>query len=54
MKQHWEIIHWPSNKRVQLCDTKNIADKLIPYHGKNHIVREVSISDMILSLKTKK
>ena len=41
MKQRWEIIHWPNGKRVQLCDSKEVADRLLPYHGKSHIVREV-------------
>ena len=41
MKQRWEIVHWPNGKRVQLCDSKEVADRLLPYHGKSHIVREV-------------
>ena len=45
MKQRWEIVHWPNNKRVQLCDSKEIAVKLLPYHGKSHIVREVWFYD---------
>ena len=31
MKQKWEIIHWPNNKQVELCDSKEIAEKLLPY-----------------------
>ena len=45
MKQRWEIVHWPNNKRVQLCDSKEVAERLLPYHGKSHIVREVWFYD---------
>ena len=45
MKQAWEIIHWPNNKRIQLCDSKEVAERLLPYHGKNHIIREVWFYD---------
>jgi hypothetical protein len=45
MKQKWEIVHWPNGKRVELCDSKVIAEKLLPYHGKNHIVREIWFHD---------
>ena len=41
MKQKWEIVHWPTNKRVQLCGSREVAVKLLPYHGKSHIIREV-------------
>jgi hypothetical protein len=45
MKQRWEIVHWPNGKRVQLCDSKEVADRLLPYHGKSHIVKEVWFHD---------
>ena len=45
MKQRWEIVHWPNGKRVQLCDSKEVAERLLPYHGKGHIVREVWFYD---------
>jgi len=30
---------------MQLCDSKEMAEKLIPYHGKGHIVREIWFYD---------
>ena len=45
MKQRWEIINWTNKKRVQLCDSKEVAERLLPHHGKNHIVREVWFTD---------
>jgi|TARA_B110000495_G_C22905296_1_gene528394 hypothetical protein len=40
MKQKWEIIHWPNNKRVELCESEAIAKRLLPYYGKSHVIRE--------------
>jgi len=54
MKQRWEIVHWPNNKRVQLCDSKEIAERLLPYQGKSHIVREVWFYDDGTPYKEKK
>ena len=54
MKQRWEIVHWPNNKRVQLCDSKEIAERLLPYQGKSHIVREVWFYDDGTLYKEKK
>ena len=45
MKQAWEIVHWPNGKRVQLCDSQEIAEKLLPCHGKGHIIREIWFHD---------
>ena len=45
MKQRWEIVHWPNGKRVELCDSREVAERLLPYYGKNHIVKEVLFYD---------
>ena len=45
MKQRWEIINWTNKKRVQLCDSQEVAERLLPYHGKNHIMREIWFTD---------
>ena len=45
MKQKWEVIHWPNGGRMELCETKELADRLAMIHGKNHIVREVWFLD---------
>ena len=45
VKQRWEIINWTNKKRVQLCDSKEVAERLLPYHGKNHIMREIWFTD---------
>ena len=45
VKQCWEIINWTNKKRVQLCDSKEVAERLLPYHGKNHIMREIWFTD---------
>ena len=45
MKQAWEIVHWPNGKRVELCQTQMVAERLLPYHGKNHIIREIWFYD---------
>jgi len=54
MKQRWEIVHWPNGKRAQLCDSKEIAEKLLPYQGKSHIIREVWFYDDGTPYKEKK
>ena len=41
MKQRWEIINWQNKKRLHLCDSKEAAKRLLPYYGKNHIMREI-------------
>jgi hypothetical protein len=41
MKQKWEIVHWPNNERAELCETKFVAKRLLPYYGKSHIIKEV-------------
>ena len=46
-KQKWEVIHWPQGGRLQLCETKEVAEKLAvnnnnkPAGISNHIVREI-------------
>ena len=45
MIQKWEIYNWCTNQRVQLCSSKEVATRLIPSHGKNHIIREVLFYD---------
>jgi len=45
MKQRWEIINWQNKKRLHLCDTEEAAKRLLPYYGKNHIVREIWFTD---------
>ena len=45
VKQRWEIINWTNQKRIQLCDSKEVATRLLPYHGKNHIIREIWFTD---------
>ena len=45
MKQRWEIINWQNKKRLHLCDSKEAAKRLLPYYGKNHIMREVCFTD---------
>jgi hypothetical protein len=37
----WEIVHWPNKKRVEMCDSKSVAERLLPSYGKNHVIREV-------------
>ena len=41
MIQRWEIYNWCTNQRVQLCSSKEVATRLIPFHDKYHIVREI-------------
>ena len=43
MRQMFEIWNWHSRTRIQLCDTKETAVKILPYHdhGKNHVIREI-------------
>ena len=45
MKQRWEIINWQNKKRLHLCDSKEAAKRLLPYYGKNHIIREICFTD---------
>ncbi len=45
MIQKWQIIHWPTGKQIQLCSSEEVARKLLPSHGKNHIMREVFFYD---------
>ena len=45
MEQRWEIINWQNKKRLHLCDSKEAAKRLLPYYGKNHIMREVCFTD---------
>lgn len=45
MKQKWGIVHWPNNKRVELCESKELAEKLLPYYGKGHIIKEIWVWD---------
>lgn len=40
-KPKWEIVHWPNKKRVEMCDSKSVAERLLPSYGKNHVIREV-------------
>ena len=45
-KQKWEVVHWPQGGRLQLCETKEVAEKLVsnsikPAGITNHIVREI-------------
>ena len=37
----WEIVHWPNKKRVEMCSSKSVAERLLPSYGKNHVIREV-------------
>ena len=34
-KQHWEVIHWPQGGRLQLCETKEVAERLAVTDIKN-------------------
>jgi hypothetical protein len=45
MEQRWEIINWQNKKRLHLCDSEEAAKRLLPYYGKNHIMREVYFTD---------
>ena len=45
MIQKWEIYNWCTNQRVQLCSSESVAQRLLPSHGKNHIIREVWFYD---------
>ena len=45
MKQKWEIIHWPNNKRVELCESRELAENLLHYYGKGHIIKETWFCD---------
>ena len=45
VEQRWEIINWQNKKRLHLCDSKDAAKRLLPYYGKNHIIREVYFTD---------
>jgi hypothetical protein len=48
MIQRWEIYNWRTNQRVQLCDTEELAQKLISLHDNNHIVKKVLFSDSMI------
>ena len=45
MKQRWEIINWQTKKRLELCNSKGVAERLLSGHGKNHIMREIWFTD---------
>ncbi len=45
MIQKWEIYNWCTNQRVQLCSSESVAQRLLPSHGKSHIIREVWLYD---------
>ena len=45
MIQKWEIYNWCTNQRVQLCSSESVAQRLLPSHGKKHIIREVWLYD---------
>ena len=53
MTQRWEIINQCTNKRVQICDTEELAQKLLNLHDKNHIVKEILfVEDKYLKFPT--
>jgi len=41
MDRKWEVVHWPNNLRLKLCETKEHAEKIAMISGKGYIVREV-------------
>jgi len=41
----WAIINWTNGEQVQLCSAEEVARRLLPSHGKNHIIREVFFYD---------
>ena len=41
MNCKWEVVHWPNNLRLKLCDTKEHAEKIAMISGKGYVVREV-------------
>ena len=45
MIQRWEIYNWYTNKRAQLCSSKEVAERLFSSHDEHHIVREIFFYD---------
>ena len=41
MIAQWAIVHWPNNKQVMVCESKDWADKYAKAYGKGYIVRPI-------------
>ena len=41
MECKWEVVHWPTNNRLKLYDSKELAEKVAHITGAGYVAREV-------------